>query len=566
MKNLLIVESPTKAKAIGKYLNNKFIVIATRGHIRDLPKKILGLDLKNNFAPTFYFLPGRKKIAEYINKKAVAADIVFIATDPDREGEAIGWHITQVVHSFKGMYKRLLLHEITQDYINGELSNPKQISHQLVNAQFARRIIDRLFGFFISPIVSRNIKERGSAGRVQSPALRLIYERDKEIKNFKSEILMDVKAQFLLQDNAHLIYAKLKRWNGYERIPYREEFINQMKKEAEKGLFTISNVNKSEIVSAPPPPFNTSSLLIQCSKSFKWPAHKTQKIAQLLYEGVRLGNEYKSLITYIRTDSLRMNEKFIHNLRSFIGQSQLQEFVAPKVRRYTAGDKFAQDAHEAIRPVNVNVAPESIKDKVTSDIYKLYELIWKRTIATQLNPAISLKYSFEISNQNGSMIFLSENEYHIYEGYKILYGGVKENIPQYIKDVKIGEPTNLQNVEFNKVETSPPPHYTEGTLIKELKKLGIGRPSTYVPILYTLLKRKHIKKVKGYLHITEKGVKTIEFLLKNFSELVDYNFTEKLEKELDYVATGEKQHLEVISDFYNRLKQLIATYKTLCDS
>lgn len=568
MKNLLIVESPTKAKTIGKYLNNKFIVIATRGHIRDLPKKILGLDLKNNFSPTFYFLPGRKKIAEYINKKAIESEIIYIATDPDREGEAIGWHVTQVLYSFKGMYRRLLLHEITEDCIKSELSNSQEISQNLVDAQFARRIVDRLFGFFISPIVSRNIKERGSAGRVQSPTLRLIYERDKEIKNFKGESFLDVKAQFMLQDNDNIysIYAKLKKWGGYEKIPYREEFINEIKKEVEKNQFSISDTNNSEMVNTPPPPFNTSSLLIQCAKSFKWPAYKTMKVAQILYEGVRLGNEYKSLITYIRTDSLRMNEKFIQNLRKFIQQLWVKKYIDSKVRKYASKDKFAQDAHEAIRPVNIDIIPESIKDDVTPDIYKLYEIIWKRTIATQLRPAILSKYSFEISNQSKNMIFLSENEYLIYNGYKVIYGEEQGRVPEYIKNVKIGESVELQEIEFNKVETKPPVCYTEGALIKELKKLGIGRPSTYVQIIYTLLKREHIKKVKGYLQITEKGVKTIEFLLKKFSGLVDYRFTKKLEKELDQIAMGEKQYIDVISDFYNGLKQLIAKYKILRDS
>ncbi len=563
MKNILVVESPTKAKVIRKYLNNnKFTIIATQGHLRDLPKKFLGLDLKNNFAPTFHFLPGRKKIASYINKMAEDADIIYISTDPDREGEAIGWHITQVVNTFNGNYKRLLLHEITREYLYSELSNPKNISMNLVNSQLARRIVDRLFGYMISPYVSKNLKIRGSAGRVQSPTLRLMYEKDLRIRNFKSESFLEIKAKFLLPDRKNFISAKLKNWRSYEKIPYRDDLIKEIKEEIEKSAFFITNVKEEKISKVPPPPFNTYSLLIESAKNFNWSSYKTQKIAQILYEGVNLNDKYMSLITYIRTDSLRMNENFLRNAALFIKRTDFKEYLNPTIRRYKTADKFAQEAHEAIRPIDLSITPDSIQDKVVPPLYKLYELIWRRTIATQLKSATYQKFHFEITNQIGNLFFISEYKYLVDNGYKVIYNAVNEYVPEYIKNIKTTDKLELINIDFNKIETVPPKPYTEATIIKELKKFGIGRPSTYAYILHTLIKRKYIKKIKGYLQITEKGIKTIEFLLKNFTKLIDYNFTEKLEKELDMVEHGEKEYLKVIESFYKELKELIARFKS----
>ncbi|MFN7181282.1 MAG: type I DNA topoisomerase [Planctomycetota bacterium] len=557
MVNLIIVESPTKAKVIKKYLDNNFIVLATRGHIRDLPKKFLGIDLKNNFSPTFHFLPRKRKTIEYITKKAQNADTIYIATDPDREGEAIGWHLTQVLKTRHENYKRLLLHEISRDYVIGELSAPKNISINLVFSQFARRIVDRLFGYIVSPYISKNLKMRASAGRVQSPALRLIYEREIEIKNFKRESLLEITAKFLLADKKHFISAKLKKWHDCDTIPYSEGSVENIKKEIEKSTFFVINTKQIDISKSPPPPFNTPSLLIECAKNFGWTSYKTQKLAQMLYEGILVDGEYKSLITYPRTDSLRISEKFLEKTRQFIKSSDFRDYLNPSPRKYKRTEKFAQQAHEAIRPVDLSILPHTLEKKIFHPLYKLYKLIWETTIATQLKPATYKRFEFEITNQNHTLVFHCQYQFLIYNGYKIIHNAKNESIPLYLNEIKKGDILEIVNPEFNKIDTTPPCPYTEASLIRQLKKLGIGRPSTYAYIISTLIKRGHIKKLKGYLHCTEKGIKTIEVLLRNFQELIDYNFTEKLEKELDRVEEGKKNYVEVIDDFYKDLKESI---------
>lgn len=556
MGSIVIVESPTKAKVLKKYLGKDYIVIATKGHIRDLPPHYLGLDLKNNFKPTFYFLPGKKKIVDYIKSKTATASTIYIATDPDREGEAIGWHITQVVNTFKGKYKRLLLTEITKERLYSELASPKELSMAMVNSQFARRIVDRLFGFIVSPYVSGYIKERGSAGRVQSPALKLIYERNLEIKNFQPQSFLEVTANFILDKNTPPLPAHLIKFKNSEHFPYNKNLIEEIKQTVKNSRFYIKTVRKETQKISPPPPFNTPSLLVECSKKFRWSSYQTTKLAQILYEGVKLDKEYISLITYMRTDSVRLDEKFIQNVRSFIYSSPLKDDLNPYVRKYKTKSKFVQDAHEAIRPVDITLTPHHIKNKVSTQLYKLYKLIYTRSLATQLKPSLLKKINIEIVNEDNTLTFKGQYAFIIYSGYKILYNVKSEVVPPYLEEIKEGQKIQLQTVEYKKVETKPPLPYTEGGLINKLKQLGIGRPSTYSYILHTLLKRKYIKKVKGYLHITDKGIRTIEFLLKNFGSLIEYKFTEELESELDLIEQDKKLYLEVVRNFYYKLENL----------
>lgn len=554
--NLVIVESPAKAKTIGKFLGKNYTVKASVGHIRDLPKSKLGIDIDNNFEPNYITIRGKGDLIKELKKEAKKADKVYLATDPDREGEAISWHLANILNLDSSDNIRIEFNEITKDAITKSSKNPRKINLDLVNAQQARRILDRLVGYNISPLLWKKIEKGLSAGRVQSVALKLIIDREKEINDFVSEEYWTL--DLTLSKSRKKLVAKY--YGSMENDKIRkikiktEEEVKNIIETTDKNKLKVYKTEKTKKNTKPYAPFTTSSLQQEANKKLNFPARKTMMIAQQLYEGINIKGEGSvGLVTYIRTDSFRLSDEAMVSVKDFIISNYGERYYSQ--RSFTKSKKSenkVQDAHEAIRPTSVTKEPDKIKDSLTADQYKLYNLIWKRFVACQMADA-----EFDITNiifNSNNNIFKSTGSILKFDGYKHVYKYADGTEDKVLPEINEGDELDIVKTEPLQHFTQPPSRYTEATLIKILEVLGIGRPSTYAPTISTITGREYVVKEKGYLLPTDMGFLVTEVMEKYFSTIINEKFTAQLEDNLDEVASGKEDWHHVIEEFYNGFK------------
>ncbi len=569
-KSLVIVESPTKAKTITKFLPKDFKVESSFGHIRDLPEKKLGVDIENNFQPEYVIPDKAKKLVEKLKALAEKADYIILATDEDREGEAIAWHLTHALDLKNKKTGRITFHEITQKAIEEALKNPRDINISLVNAQQARRILDRLVGYKLSPFLWKKVAKGLSAGRVQSVAVRLICEREKEIQDFNEEEYWTIEAE--LEKEKQIFIAQLVK----EKNKTLKKLDIKNKEQAQKILdnlknakYIVESIEKKETKKQPPTPFTTSTLQQEASKKLGYSAKQTMRLAQQLYEGIELGSKGSvGLITYMRTDSLNLSNFSLDNIREYIANQIGKNYLPDNARIFKTKAKGAQEAHEAIRPTDINNIPEKIKGSLDPKQFKLYKLIWERTLACQMQPAIMDQTKIDIKANNYT--FRANGQIIKFDGFlKIYKTTIKENTLPALK-----EKNQLTLIALKKLQhfTQPPARYTEANLIKALEEYGIGRPSTYAPTLSTIQDRNYIQKNEDKkLQPTEIGMLVNDLLVEHFPRIVDYNFTAQMEKNLDKIAEGEKKWVPLIENFYDpfidnlKLKEKELTKKELTE-
>lgn len=569
-KKILLVESPTKVNTIKKFLDNNFKVMATKGHIKDLPKSKLGVDIENNFTPTYIVMKDKKKILSEIKKEAEKAEEIYIGTDPDREGEAIGYHIAdEICKKEQKKIFRVLFNEITQNAVLNAIKSPQDINKNLVYAQQARRILDRLVGYKISPLLWKVIKRGLSAGRVQSVALKLIVERQREIDNFKPEEYWQIKAELKKISGADFEAQLVEKNNEKLRIKTKEEaenIINEVKTQD----FIVAEVIKKERIRKAPPPFITSTLQQEASRKYKFTAQRTMMIAQQLYEGVDIKGEGQvGLITYMRTDSLRVSSDAQKSALEFIRDRYGEKYM-PSTPNFYKSKKSAQDAHEAIRPTSILREPEKIKDSLTSEQYKIYSLIYKRFLASQMTPAIFDDTKVKILagvygfSATGSILkfdgFLKVYDIPIENEEKEENGDIQKkengklkNLPELYKDEKLELIELIHTQHF----TQPPPAYTDASLVKVLEEKDIGRPSTYAPIIATLIYRKYVTRENGKFIPTELGILVNDILEKHFPEIINVEFTANMEDNLDAVEEGKVEWHQLLKNFYAEFEKIL---------
>jgi len=546
-KDVVIVESPTKANTIQKYLGEEFIVKASKGHIRDLPKSRLGVDIKNNFSPQYSIIRGKEKILKELREVIKDAGGVYLATDPDREGEAIAWHLS-IALGLK-QPRRLRLNEITRQALKEALSNASSIDMDKVNSQQARRVLDRLVGYHLSPLLWKKVKKRLSAGRVQSVALRLICEREEEIEKFIPQEYWTIDAKLCY--NEKIFFAQLKQKEGKPLHISNKKETEDIIQELKQSKFIVKDILVKNQQKAPPPPFTTSTLQQESVKTLGFRVGKTMIVAQQLYEGIPIDGTPVGLITYMRTDSTRISSQALKEVRNFILQNFEKDYLPPSSRTYKLKEKI-QDAHEAIRPTSVYRTPQELKPFLTKEQFLLYELIWKRFVASQMKDAL-----IELTNakiESGKYLLLVNGRRILFSGFWTVYpaGKIQEVI---LPELKSGYILDLLDLYPEQHFTQPPPHYTESSLVKMLEKKGIGRPSTYAPIIETLRKRAYVEvKQKNFIP-TELGKIVNSLLVSHFSDIINVNFTSEMENELDKIEEGKKEWHKVIKDFFEPFNQ-----------
>lgn len=576
MKSLVIVESPAKAKTINKILGKEFSVKASVGHVRDLPEKELGVEVEKGFEPKYIVIPGKEKVIKELKRAAKSADVVYLAPDPDREGEAIAWHIAEVIKDSKGKKKsadgkklyRITFNEITEKAVREAIKNPGEIDMNKVLAQQARRILDRLVGYELSPLLWRKVRRGLSAGRVQSVALRLVVEREKEIRAFKPVQYWSISGEFLGELPPSFRARLFKFKNRYVINREKGEFLLRSEEDAEKLVETLRN-RKFYLVSVekklrrrnPPLPFITSTLQQEASRKLRFTPKKTMMLAQQLYEGIELGEEGSiGLITYMRTDSTRVADEAVVAARQYISEKYGKEYLPSASRKSKKQTKKIQDAHEAIRPTYLSRPPETVKKYLTRDQYALYRLIWQRFIASQMAAAKIEQTTFVIHDREDEAEFRVSGDVVKFNGFMAVYTEGKDepeeqNEDGLLPDLKEGSEVRLESIEHTAHQTQPPPRYTEATLVKALEEKGIGRPSTYAAILSTIQERRYVKKKEGRLVPTELGILVSDLLVERFPELMDIQFTARMEDELDKVEGGQMQWVKVVEEFYIPFKK-----------
>lgn len=562
MQKLVIVESPAKASTINSYLGDGFKVIASKGHVRDLPKSTLGVDIENNFKAKYINIQGKGDLINQLKKEAKAADVIYLATDPDREGEAISWHLATVLGIEPEKANRVAFNEITKKTVKAEIENPRAIDMNLVDSQQTRRILDRIVGYKLSPYLWKTVKSGLSAGRVQSVATRIIVEREAEIASFVPEEFWTIDA-LLLDPKKKKVKAKFYGDNeGKKELSSKEE-ADAVLEACQNGKFIVSKVARANKSKSPLPPFITSTLQQEAFQRLGYQVKRTMRVAQELYEGVKLGEELggaHGIITYMRTDSLRISDEAAEAAKKYIISKYGEEYY-PSRRRFFKTSAEAQDAHEAIRPSDVNLDPDTIKKYLTPDQYKLYKLIFDRFIASQMKNAELDTMSADISC--GKYIFKA-SEYSVkFKGYLGIYADTDapEDSEKLTKvcDLAVGEELALDSVSGEQNFTSAPPHFNEASLIKFLKDKGIGRPSTYAPTITTIIDRGYVVRDKKTLRSTPLGEATVKIMKKNFPSIVDYKFTANMETNLDKIAMGEDTLEKVLGDFYGGFEKSLET-------
>jgi DNA topoisomerase-1 len=552
-KYLVIVESPTKAKTISRILGKDFKLVSTMGHIIDLPQKKLGVDVLNKFEPEYTVLSGRNKVLAELKKDAKGKDKVYLATDPDREGEAIGWHLKHRIFK-KHKVLRVVFHEITPAAVETAFKHPREFDENMVEAQVGRRVLDRLVGYFLSPLLWRKIARGLSAGRVQSVALRLITDREREIQKFVPQEYWEVEAELAKQGKEKSFKAKLQKISEKDAQIKNKTDAENIAEDIRRQQFKVTGIKKQEKNRYPDAPFITSTMQQEAFNKLRYNAHKTMLLAQQLYEGIDIGEENPvGLITYMRTDSTRVAPEAITEVRSLIKKKYGPAYLPEKPNVYKV-KKLAQEAHEAIRPSLITHSPESLEKYLTPEQFKLYELIYRRFLASQMTPARYLATSADIAA--GKYLFSATGSNMIFDGFSAVYNKndddkEKNNIPELAE----GEILELLKLLPSQHFTKPPARFSDSSLIKALEEEGIGRPSTYAPIIYTLLVRDYVRRVKGYLQPSELGFKVCDMLVEFFPKIMDVKFTALMEEELDEVEEGRIKRLKVLQDFYSPFKE-----------
>ncbi|MCI7703681.1 MAG: type I DNA topoisomerase [Clostridiales bacterium] len=557
---LVIVESPAKARTISKFLGRTYKVEASNGHVRDLPKSQLGVDIEHDFEPKYITIRGRGEVLERIRKEARSAKSVILATDPDREGEAISWHLAHILGIDPDSACRVEFNEITEKTVKSAIKQPRAINQQLVDAQQARRMLDRLVGYKISPLLWVKIKKGLSAGRVQSVATRMICDRETEIETFEPEEYWHVTAK--LRAGGKTLEARLYSLDG-ERVSLSDEqAANDAKARIAGGGFVIKSVKRGERHKHPAPPFTTSNLQQEASRKLGFTTSKTMQIAQQLYEGVDIeGRGTLGLISYIRTDSVRLSDEAVSAAREAIESRYGAEYVPEKPVVYK-GRKSAQDAHEAIRPASIDLRPEDIKASLTRDQFNLYKLVYLRFIACQMADAVYETQQIEIANDSGVML-RSSAERLKFAGFTAVYeegrddGVQDEQIAGALEDVSEGSEAVVEETEATQHFTQAPPRYTEASLVRALEEKGIGRPSTYAPTISTILARGYVTREKKQLYPTELGVMITDMMKEHFTDIVDIAFTAGMEEQLDEVEEGKRGWRDVLRDFYGPFEKTL---------
>ncbi len=545
MKHLIIVESPAKAKTIKNFLDKNYEVIASKGHVRDLSKFALGIKIdETGFTPNYVVDKDHKELVKQIIELSKKASITYIATDEDREGEAIGYHVACLIGGKLESYPRIVFHEITQNAILNALKTPRQIDMSKVNAQQARRFLDRIVGFKLSSLIASKITKGLSAGRVQSAALKLVIDKEREIKAFKPLTYFTLDAYFEPHLEAQLISYKGNKLKAQELIDKKK--AQEIKNELEKESYAISSIIKKSKKSPTPPPFMTSTLQQSASSLLGFSPTKTMSIAQKLYEGVTTPQGVMGVITYMRTDSLNIAKEALEEARDKILKDYGKDYLPPKAKVYSSKNKNAQEAHEAIRPTSIILEPNALKDYLKPEELKLYTLIYKRFLASQMQDALFESQSVVVACEKGE--FKASGRKLLFDGYyKILGNDDKDKL---LPNLKENDPIKLEKLESNAHVTEPPARYSEASLIKVLESLGIGRPSTYAPTISLLQNRDYIKVEKKQISALESAFKVIEILEKHFEEIVDSKFSASLEEELDNIAQNKADYQQVLKDFY----------------
>ena len=558
---LVIVESPAKARTISKFLGRSYKVEASQGHVRDLPKSQLGVDVEHDFEPKYITIRGRGEVLERIRKEAKGAKSIILATDPDREGEAISWHLATILGIDPESACRVEFNEITEKTVKNAIKEPRAVNMQLVNAQQARRLLDRLVGYKISPLLWVKIKKGLSAGRVQSVATRMVVDREQEIEQFEPEEYWYVDAQ--LRAGGKQLQARLISLDG-ERVTLSDaEQANEAKARVEKGGFVIRSVKRGERRKHPAAPFTTSNLQQEASRKLGFTTAKTMQVAQQLYEGVDIeGRGTLGLISYIRTDSVRLSDEAVAAAREMISERYGEQFVPEKPNVYK-GRKSAQDAHEAIRPTNLELRPEDIKASLTKDQYNLYRLVYLRFVACQMADALYETQQIEIASDSG-VVLRSSAERLKFAGFTAVYEEGTDDAPNQdehgsslMADVSEGDHAELLSDEATQHFTQAPARYTEASLVRALEEKGIGRPSTYAPTISTILARGYVMREKKQLFPTELGVMITDMMKEYFADIVDIAFTAGMEEQLDEVEEGKLDWHKVLSDFYGPFEKTL---------
>lgn len=552
MSDLVIVESPAKAKTIKKYLGGNYEVIASMGHVRDLPKTRLSVDIKKKFAPKYEIIKGKEKLVEELKELAEKSDKIYLATDPDREGEAISWHLAYILGLPLDDNNRVEFNEITKNGVTNGMANPRSINIDLVNAQQARRILDRLVGYKLSPFISQKIRRGLSAGRVQSVAVRIIVDREEEIRKFKPEEYWTIDAKFIPKGSRKSFSASLySDANGKIKIENQEQ-AEKIEQDLADAEYMITKVKHGTRRKTPAPPFITSTLQQEASRKLGFQSRRTMKVAQELYEGVDIeGMGATGLITYMRTDSLRVSDVAKEEAAQYILNRFGEKFLPAKPRVFKTKSN-AQDGHEAIRPSMPSLSPEDVKASLTSDQFKLYNLIWNRFMASQMSDCIQKTTQAEISAKE--YIFKASGYYVDFEGFTTLYVESKDTeeekstqLPPLEKDM----PVKCKELKKNQHFTQPPARYTEASLIKALEEYGIGRPSTYAATITTITSREYVKREAKTLYPTELGEVMTNLLKERFPKIVNYKFTAQMEENLDEVEHGQEEWVELLDEFYS---------------
>ena len=558
---LVIVESPTKVKTIKKFLGSNYVVMASNGHVRDLPKSQMGVDLEHDFEPKYITIRGKGEILAGLRKEVKKADKIYLATDPDREGEAISWHLMKALKLEGKKVYRISFNEITKSAVKASLKNARDIDMDLVDAQQARRVLDRIVGYKISPVLWAKVKRGLSAGRVQSVALRIIADREDEIAAFIPEEYWSLDANFKVKGEKKPLVAKFYGTKDEKITIHNEEEMNKILAELEDAEYKVVDVKRGERSKKAPLPFTTSTLQQEASKALNFATSKTMRIAQQLYEGVDIkGSGTVGLITYLRTDSTRISEEADANARAYVGKAYGEEYVAETAseQKQKNDGKNIQDAHEAIRPSDVTRVPAEIKESLTRDQFRLYQLIWKRFVASRMQPAKYETTSVKIGADDYR--FTVSASKIIFEGFRLAYvesDEEKQSGNVMVNSIDKDSELTKESFDYKQHFTQPPAHYTEASLVKTLEELGIGRPSTYAPTISTIITRRYVAKENKNLYMTELGEVVNNIMKQSFASIVDVNFTAYMEGLLDMIAEGKVEWKSVISNFYPDLNEAV---------
>ena len=558
---LVIVESPTKVKTIKKFLGSNYVVMASNGHVRDLPKSQMGVDLEHDFEPKYITIRGKGEILAGLRKEVKKADKIYLATDPDREGEAISWHLMKALKLEGKKVYRISFNEITKSAVKASLKNARDIDMDLVDAQQARRVLDRIVGYKISPVLWAKVKRGLSAGRVQSVALRIIADREDEIASFIPEEYWSLDANFKIKGEKKPLTAKFYGTKDEKITIHNEEELNKILAELEDAEYKVVDVKRGERSKKAPLPFTTSTLQQEASKALNFATSKTMRIAQQLYEGVDIkGSGTVGLITYLRTDSTRISEEADANARAYVGKAYGEEYVAETAseQKQKNDGKNIQDAHEAIRPSDVTRVPAEIKESLSRDQFRLYQLIWKRFVASRMQPAKYETTSVKIGADDYR--FTVSASKIVFEGFRLAYvesDEEKQSGNVMVKSIDKDSELTKESFDYKQHFTQPPAHYTEASLVKTLEELGIGRPSTYAPTISTIIARRYVAKENKNLYMTELGEVVNNIMKQSFTSIVDVNFTAYMEGLLDMIAEGKVEWKSVISNFYPDLNEAV---------